>query len=469
MGRSDAPDKTVATVARRWEDVENPHALASVATRNPNSVGRVKSTRPTYEGPAPINTPNSIEPSEKTQFTEGIAAFLALALLVAGHFFVDFYASFVNPLWPTMEQHLGLGKNDGLWIFVAWSIATSFGQFAFVIWADRGRGRWILWLGPALAMVGLCSLGLMKSALGMATVVVCGGLGVAAFHPEAAARAGALVPSHRSRVMAVFSLGGCLGQAAGPYYAGAVTEDAGLVGLLASILWGSALLLVLIVTWYATPARLVAPYRRSARRREDKADGASHMIWLLAVASLRVMPTMGVLVALAYLLDAQQVDLSAIGAVQSAYMIGIGAGGITCALFVSQRWERAALWLMPTVGAVPLATLAVAEGWWMVAAVGISGFLHGIGMPVFISYGQQLLPAGARIANSITMGASWGVASGVVAVAMAAFQWAEILPLIFIFFAATSATCGLLCMRLPRVDRTEAGQVSNDLVRRKRP
>jgi len=48
-GNSNAPDKTVATVARRWENVENSHALASVATRNPNSVGRVKSARPTDE------------------------------------------------------------------------------------------------------------------------------------------------------------------------------------------------------------------------------------------------------------------------------------------------------------------------------------------------------------------------------------------------------------------------------------
>ncbi|MBC8869084.1 MAG: MFS transporter [Planctomycetes bacterium] len=390
-------------------------------------------------------------------------ALVALMLLVAVHFFVDFFASFVNPLWPVMERHLGLAENGALWIFVAWSIATSFGQFAFVIWARRGRGRWILWLGPALAMVGLSSLGLMGSAWGMAALVVCGGLGVAAFHPEAAARAGALVPSHRSRVMAVFSLGGCLGQAAGPYYAGAVTEDAGLIGLLTSILWGSALLLVLIVTWYATPARLMAPYRPSERHRADRRTGTTHMMWLLAVASLRVMPTMGVLVALAYLLDSQEVTLSRIGFVQSAYMIGIGGGGMTCALLVSQRWERPVMWLTPMFSALPLAFLAVVDGWWMVTAVGAAGFLHGIGMPVFISYGQQLLPTGERIANSITMGVCWGVASGLVAVAMRAFQWAEALPLIFVFFAVTSVTCGLLCLCLPHVDKPENhGRIPKD-------
>lgn len=37
-GRSDAPDIIVATVARRWENAENHHALAIVATMERTSV-----------------------------------------------------------------------------------------------------------------------------------------------------------------------------------------------------------------------------------------------------------------------------------------------------------------------------------------------------------------------------------------------------------------------------------------------
>ena len=380
---------------------------------------------------------------------------LALALLFAAHMFVDFFAGSLNPLWPAMEPHLSLTSGGALWIFVAWTIATSFSQFAFGVWADRGRARWMLWLSPAVVMVSLSCLGLAGSTAGMTIVVVLGGLGVAAFHPEAAARAGALLPSHRSRVMAIFSLGGFLGQAAGPYYAGAVTEDAGLIGLLPSIAWGSALLAGLIVAWYASPARLVAPYRRAARRKEHAGSGATYVLWLLATGSLRVMPAMGVLLALAYVLESQQTPSSTIGAVQSAYMAGIGGGGMMCALFVSQRWERPALWLTPLAAAPVLACFAAVDGWWLATAVGLAGFLHGVGMPVFVSYGQQLLPAGERIANSITMGVSWGVAGGLAAVSIAGFKRAEALPHIFIFFAAISAISGLLCLGLPRLDRAK--------------
>ena len=115
------------------------------------------------------------------------------------------------------------------------------------------------------------------------------------------------------------------------------------------------------------------------------------MLWLLIIGSLRVMPAMGVLIALAYLLEAQQVSRSVIGAVQSAYLAGIGAGGMICALLISQRWERLVLWLMPLAAAPLLASLSTEVGWWLMTVVGVAGFLHGVGMPVFISYGQQLL------------------------------------------------------------------------------
>ena len=383
-------------------------------------------------------------------------ALFALALLFAAHFLVDFFASFVNPLWPTMERHLDLASGGGLWIFMAWSIATSFGQFAFGVWADRGGARWMLWLSPAAVIVSPSCLGVAGSAVGMAALVVCGGLGVAAFHPEAAARAGSLLPSHRSRVMAAFSLGGYLGQAIGPYYAGAVVDRAGLIGLRWSIALGAAMLLGLMATWYASPARVVAPYRRVARRSKDTGNRTNCMMWLLAIGSLRVAPALGILLALAYLLESRQVATSTIGAAQSTFMAGIGGGGMICALLVSQRRERLVLWLTPLAAAPLVACLAVADGWWLFVTVGLAGFLHGAGMPVFISYGQQLLPSGERIANSITMGVSWGVASGLVAVSMAGFQKAGALPLIFIFFAAISAVCGLLCLILPHVDRTEA-------------
>jgi FSR family fosmidomycin resistance protein-like MFS transporter len=175
------------------------------------------------------------------------------------------------------------------------------------------------------------------------------------------------------------------------------------------------------------------------------------MVWLLIIGSLRVSPAMGVLLGLAYALESQGLPDSTIGAVQSAFMTGIGAGGF-CAVLVSQRWERAALCWMPLVAAPFMACIGHHDGWWLISIVGMAGLFHGVGLPVFVSYGQQMMPTGERIANSITMGVSWGVASGLAAAVIAGFQRAGAQETVFLCFAMISALCGLLCFGLPRVE-----------------
>ena len=382
---------------------------------------------------------------------DGAAALLALALLVAAHFLVDLFASTVNPLWPALERHLAMESGGALWVFVAWSVATSFSQLAFGVWADRGWARWLLWAGPGVGILCLSSLGLAGSTGATAAILVCGGLGVAAFHPEAAATAGAILPSHRSRAMAIFSLSGYLGQAIGPYYSGALTEHWGLAGLLWGIAWGGAALLGLAMAWCWSPARFITPQPGSNRRETSTPHALRRVAVLLVVSSLRVVPTIGVLLALAYVLESQHVARSTIGGVQSAFMAGIGAGSMICALFSSPRWEWHALWLMPVAASPVLACLYFLEGEWLLLAVGLSGFLHGVGMPVFVSYGQQYLPAGERVASSITLGVSWGIAGGLVAGSLSYCQKADMLHHSFLFFAVISAISGLMCLGLPSV------------------
>jgi len=61
-----------------------------------------------------------------------------------------------------------------------------------------------------VAILCLSCLGLATSSLQLVALFVVGGIGIAAFHPEAAASAGALLPEQRSRAMAIFTLCGYL-------------------------------------------------------------------------------------------------------------------------------------------------------------------------------------------------------------------------------------------------------------------
>jgi len=115
-----------------------------------------------------------------------------------------------------------------------------------------------------------------------------------------------------------------------------------------------------------------------------------------------------------------------------------------CAAFVRRRWERTVLWLFPLLATPLLAAIGYVSGWLLVLLVAASGLFLGVTMPVFISYGQQLLPHSQRVASSITMGVSWGIGGGCVAAAIWLFTAYGALDSIFGFFAAAALASSLL-------------------------
>lgn len=373
-----------------------------------------------------------------------------LALLAATHFLVDIVAGTTNPIWPALEDNLELATGGMLWVYVVWSVSTSFSQLLFGWWADRYPSRWLIWCGPLLGILCISCVGLFDSSIGLAVLFAVGGLGIAAFHPEAAATAGSLLPEHRSRAMAIFALCGYLGQSAGPVYSGLVTDQFGLQGLVYGVVWGLPLLLVLSLAFKkvaAPPAHVRATGRGSLSFQE-----LPLICLLLAVGALRILPALGVPLALAYILKAADAPNAVIGAVQSAFMAGIGVGAIGCAAFVKREWERRVLWIFPLAAAPVMAILSFADGWTLVTLVFTSGLLLGVTMPVYISYGQQLLPHGQRVASSITMGVSWGIGGGIVAGAVWICTRLDSLPSIFGFFAVAALMSGILCCFLPVPD-----------------
>ncbi len=372
-----------------------------------------------------------------------------LALLAACHFLVDIVAGTTVPLWPSLELHLSIDEGGLLWVYVAWSIATSFTQLFFGMMADRWRSRWLLWIGPLVGIVCISSVGWADTSMTLAGLFVLGGLGIAAFHPEAAATAGALLPNHRSRAMAVFALCGYLGQAVGPYYSGLVTDRLGPEGLTWSIAWGVPVLAVLFLGLRKIPAKQSTAHAAPS----GKFDVRGKLLLislLLAVGSLRILPALGVPLSLAYLLKSSDSSNAVIGAVQSAFMAGIGCGSILCAVFVRREWERNVLWIFPLIASPFLGMIGWAEGWSQVALVGMCGLLLGVTMPVYISYGQQLLPNGQRVASAITMGVSWGIGGGVAAAAIGICLDYAMLPSIFGLFSVAALGSSLLSYPLPR-------------------
>lgn len=383
----------------------------------------------------------------------------ALWFLTLAHALVDAFAAMIQPLWPDLQRGLTLNDASMQWAFILWSLATSLSQLAFGYWGDRGRGRGWLWAGIVLGVLAMSGLGLARGFPTLAALIVVGGLGIAAFHPEAAALAGASAPADRSRAMSLFSVGGYLGQAVGPVYSGLVSSRYGLSALAWSAPAGLALTVLLALAMRRDSADRVVPARRNGAaytppvtlavllRGKRRVAGV-----MMAVGVLRVLPATGVPLALAYVLKQRGESNAGIGFVQSVFLGGVGAGSLACALFVRRARERTVFWLLP-VSAVPLLAACPAVGYaGMVACVAAVGVLIGSVMPILVGYGQRLLHDGPRVASSLTMGVTWGVGGMAVAALVAALNAVHRPDLAFAAFAVASLVSSVLCVWLPDPD-----------------
>lgn len=140
----------------------------------------------------------------------------SMAVLSAGHGVNDLAAGAIPALLPFLvtQRHLSYAAAAGL--ILAFTIASSIGQPAFGHLADRSPRAWLMPFGILTSGLGIALAGLAPTyPLTFLAAVVCG-LGVGAYHPEAARFANYVSGARRATGISVFSVGGGIGFALGP-------------------------------------------------------------------------------------------------------------------------------------------------------------------------------------------------------------------------------------------------------------
>src|SRR5262245_38146016 len=188
-----------------------------------------------------------------------------LGLLAFGHLAIDAYSSFFSPLLPLLAAKLDLNLARVGTLVALTSVSSSFAQPLFGMLSDRTRRPWFVAFGPLVAAVFMSGLGLAPSYGTLVAMLMLGGCGVAAFHPEAAVLAGNVSP-RRGLAMSLFISGGTLGFALGPLFAAGVVQTFGLERTWIAALPG-LLVSVLMVVWFArTPPRPIHETQRPPLR-----------------------------------------------------------------------------------------------------------------------------------------------------------------------------------------------------------
>ena len=329
-----------------------------------------------------------------------------LALLTSAHFTVDSYSSFFSPLLPLLVDRLHLSLTQvGALVSLA-AVASSFMQPVYGWVSDRLHRPWFVAFGPVVAALFLSSIGLAPSFAVLVTLLMIGGMGVAAFHPQAAVLA-AEIGERRGLAMSVFITGGTLGFSLGPLFAVAVATRFGLTHTWLAALPGLLVAIVLAAWFVRVPSR---ERHAGARPALGELRPVARPLTLLYFAVVsRSAVSYGFMTLLPLYLHARGFSLTAVGTMVAIYA-ALGALGGFVGGWLADRWGGRRVVQLSFLLSGPLyASFLFVPGVPGLVLLVLGSFVLQSSLPVNIVMGQELSPRHSSTISSLLMGGAWGL------------------------------------------------------------
>ena len=169
-----------------------------------------------------------------------------IAILSAGHTATDINQGALPAMLPFFIAAYDLSYAAAASIVFAVNMSSSVIQPLFGIAADRYSKPWLLPGGLMCAGLGLGLTGLFEGYLWIMMLGIVSGIGIAAYHPEAARLVNFAAGERKSTAMSIFGVGGTMGFTLGPLIVSAAMLHWGLGGSLVLLLPVSIMSLVII-------------------------------------------------------------------------------------------------------------------------------------------------------------------------------------------------------------------------------
>ena len=334
-----------------------------------------------------------------------------MSVLSAGHLFTDLNQGAVAALLPFLVAERGLSLAAAGGLVLAATVSSSVVQPLFGIFSDNRPLPALMPLGVLFAGVGMALVGVAPSYPLILLCVVLSGIGVAAFHPEAARFANYVSGARRARGMSFFSVGGNAGFALGPALATPLVLAFGLPG---------TLFLALPAAVMAAVHFLEAPRMLGFKPEEPENGGREEPVqapeyWgpfarMIGVVTVRSFVYFGLVAFVASYYERVLGTSAAFGNAALTVMLSSGAVGTLVMGPLADKFGRrmmvgASMLLLPPLiygftFAGPVLGMALLA---LVGALTVGTF------GITVVMGQEYLPGRIGLAAGITMGLSIGL------------------------------------------------------------
>ncbi|WP_238154916.1 MFS transporter [Kribbella soli] len=321
-----------------------------------------------------------------------------IGLMATGHACVDIYQGCVPALVPFLVAERGLGYVAVSGITLAATLLSSVVQPVFGVLTDRRPLTWLIPVAMTTAGLGIALLGVGQTYWLMWLAAALSGLGVAAYHPEAARMA--RVVSGGSHVgMSWFSVGGNVGFALAPILVTPIIAAGGLS--LTPLLVAPALFGAAITTWAVRSRATVAVSRGHS---EGTDDWPSFLrLSLIMICRSIVFVGLGTFIAL---YAGQRVGGgTTTGGVALFILFAAGALGTLLGGRLATRYGRVRTLRTSYAVAVPaLACLVFVPGPAFFGFLAATAIAMSIPFSLHVTLGQDFLPGRVGTAGGMTLG-----------------------------------------------------------------
>jgi len=169
-----------------------------------------------------------------------------IGVLSLGHLVTDINQGALPAMLPFFIAAYDLSYAAAAGIVFAANMTSSIIQPLFGHAADRFSKPWLLSAGLILAGMGLALSGIVKSYQLIMILAIVSGIGIAAYHPEAARLVNFAAGNKKGTAMSLFGVGGTIGFAIGPLIVTTALLQWGLKGTLVLIVPVTIMALVMI-------------------------------------------------------------------------------------------------------------------------------------------------------------------------------------------------------------------------------
>jgi FSR family fosmidomycin resistance protein-like MFS transporter len=319
------------------------------------------------------------------------------------HMMVDGYGNIYAPLLPLLIQRLNLTLAAAGTLTMLFQLATSVSQVGFGRLADRWKPRTLVIAGPIVAISVLSTIGLATSKLGLAAILVAGGLGGAAFHPPAAALAHRLGGDRPGLAMSVHITGGSLGFSLGPLLFAPFVQHFGLRWTPLLAVPGLLVVSLFLARVPAYPAQQSVPSHLGALR-----PYAKPLTLLYVIVVLRTLTALSFATFVPVMLTRRGVSVAEAGGTVAVYLFASSAGGLLGGPTADRYGPRRVIALSLLLSSPFLFAAPMVGGGIFVALISIGGFFLQSTLPVNVTFGQSIAPVSAATVSSLMMGFAWG-------------------------------------------------------------